>query len=135
MQPARAEADDCVTDPCRAAVDQPRSIDDSNAEPGQVELVVGHHAGVLRRLATDELTAGLAAACRHAIDDPGHPLGHDAADREVVEEEERLGAVADDIVGTHRDQVPADPVEPVQAATELDLGADAVGRADQHRLA
>ena len=45
-------------------------------------------------------------------------LGHDAAHRHVVEEEQRLGARAHDVVGAHRDEVDPDRVDrrPVRRA-------------------
>src|SRR5690606_28834993 len=54
---------------------------------------------------------------------------------EVVQEEQRLGALHQHIVDAHGDQVDADAVVPVQLLRQLELGADAVGAADQHRLA
>ena len=54
---------------------------------------------------------------------------------EVVEEEQRLGALHQDVVDAHRDQVDADGVVPVEREGELELGADAVGAGDQDRLA
>ena len=53
----------------------------------------------------------------------------------VVEEEQRLGALHDDVVGAHRDQVDADRVVAAGLDRQAQLGADAVGAGDQHRLA
>ena len=54
---------------------------------------------------------------------------------EVVEEEQRFGALHEHVVDAHRDQVDADRVVAVQDMGELELGADAVGAGYQHRLA
>ena len=54
---------------------------------------------------------------------------------EVVEEEQRLGALHEDVVDAHRDEVDADRVVAVERERELELGADAVGAGDEHRLA
>ena len=67
-------------------------------------------ARVLGRLAADERAAGLAAARRDAADEAGDGLRVEPADGDVVEEGERLGAAADDVVGAHRDEVDADRV-------------------------
>ena len=67
-----------------------------------------------------------------------HPLGDAAvelAGGEIIEEEERLGALDDEIVGAHRDQIDADAVVAVVIDRELELGADAVIGRDQQRIA
>ena len=53
---------------------------------------------------------------------------------EVVEEEQRLGALHDDVVDAHGDEVDADGVVAAGLDGELELGADAVGAGDQHRV-
>ena len=55
--------------------------------------------------------------------------------REIIEEEERLGALDDEVVGAHRDEVDADAVVAVEVDGELQLGADAVIGGDQQRIA
>ena len=50
---------------------------------------------------------------------------------EIIEEEERLGALDDQVVGAHRDQVDADAVMAAAVDGELELGADAVIGGDQ----
>ena len=54
---------------------------------------------------------------------------------EVVEEEERLGALHDQVVDAHGDEVDADRVEDAGVDGDLELGADAVGGGDQDRVA
>ena len=54
---------------------------------------------------------------------------------EIIEEEERLGALDDQIVGAHRDEIDADAVVPAAVDRELELGADAVIGGDQQRIA
>ena len=68
-------------------------------------------------------------------DELGDPLRDEVADRDVVEEGERLGAGADDVVGAHRDEVDADRVEATERRGDRGLRADAVGRGDEQRLA
>ena len=57
------------------------------------------------------------------------------ADGEVIQEEERNGALHRDIVDAVIHQVFAHRVVPARGKRDLQLGADAVGRADQHRFA
>ena len=49
----------------------------------------------------------------------------------VVEEEQRLGALDDDVVDAHRHQVDADRVVDAGLDRHLELGADAVGARNQ----
>ena len=53
---------------------------------------------------------------------------------EIVEEEQRLGALHDDVVDAHRDEVDADRRVDAGVDGDLELGADAVIGGDQHRI-
>ena len=64
----------------------------------------------------------------------GADLGLELAAGEIVEEEQRLGALHDEVVDAHRDEIDADRVVASGLDGELDLGADAVGGGDQHRV-
>jgi hypothetical protein len=104
-------------------------------EPGEVELVGGEQPRVLGGLAPDQGAAGLHAALGDAAHEGGDPVGVELADGDVVVEEQRLGAGDDEVVDDHRDEVDPDRVEHPEPAGEVDLGADPVGAADEHRLA
>ncbi len=69
VQARRAHSDDDVarTDPVGA--EDLIGLDDADAGRGDVVVTVGHHAGVLRRLATEQRAAGLDAALGDAADD------------------------------------------------------------------
>jgi hypothetical protein len=54
--------------------------------------------------------------------------------QEVVEEEQRLGALHEDVVDAHRHQILAHGVVAVELERQLELGAHAVGARNQHRL-
>ena len=90
---------------------------------------------MLRGLATDQGGPGLATARRHPADELGHVDRIELADRDVVEERERLGAAAHDVVGAHRDEVDADRVEPPDGGGDDGLRPHAVGRGDQQGFA
>ena len=62
-------------------------------------------------------------------------VGVDLAGGDVVEEEERLGAHADQVVDAHGDQVDADRVVATGRPGHHQLRADPVGRGHQHRAA
>ena len=69
-----------------------------------------------------------------AGDDALGDVALELAGREIVEEEQRLGALHDQIVDAHRDEIDADPVVAIAVDRELELGADAVVGRDQQRI-
>src|SRR5699024_965878 len=83
-------------------------------------------------LAAHQSAAGLHAALGHA----GHQLGdffrHVFAAGDVVQENQRLGAGADDVVDAHGHAVDAHGVVLVHQKGDFQLGAHAVGAGDQH---
>ncbi len=107
--------------------EQLRLIHGAHAEPGQVELVVGHHPWMLGRLAAQQGATRATATLGHAFHDRGDALGDHATHRQVVQEEERLGAGAHHVVRAHGHQVDPDGVEPAGHARDLELGPHAVG--------
>ena len=111
------------------------ALDDADAAAGQVERRRLHQPRVLGGLAADQRAAGLATAGRDRADELGDALRDRPADRDVVEEGERLGAAAHDVVGAHRHEVDADGVEAAERRRDGGLRADAVGRGDEQRLA
>ena len=116
-------------------IEQVGTLGDADAEARHVELVGAHQARMLGGLAADERAAGQLATGSHAADELGHVHRIDPADGQVVEEQERPRTVADDVVGAHRDEVPTDGLEPAHGGGDGRLGTDAVGRADEDRLA
>jgi hypothetical protein len=99
--------------------------DDPEARPGEVERAGLHEVRMLRGLAADEPTTGMDAAHGNASDELGDRLGLDPADRDVVEERQRLGTGADDVVCAYRDEVDADAVPPPERRCDRGLRPDA----------
>ena len=85
-----------------------------DGEAGEVVVAVAVHARHLRRLAADQRAAGQPAALGDAGDDRRALVGIELAGREIVEEEQRLGALHDDVVDAHGDEVDADRVVPAR---------------------
>ena len=106
----------------------------ADGEAGHVEVAAGELPGVLGGLAAEQHALGAQAALVHAGDDLGDLFGHDLADHEVVEEEQRHGAAGRHVVDAHRHEVDADGAQLVHGAGQLDLGAHAVGAGHQHRV-
>ena len=54
---------------------------------------------------------------------------------EIVEEVERFGGARDDVIDAHRHQVDANGIIARHHRRQFELGADAIGRRHQHRVA
>ena len=72
------------------------------------------------------------AGLGHAGDDVGHEVGVEHAGGDVVEEEQRRGRLHEHVVDAVVDDVGADAADRAEPGGQLDLGADAVGRGDEH---
>jgi hypothetical protein len=110
----------------------PRNGADDGA--GQVVLAVGIEAGHLRGFAADERAAVLAAGCGDAGNHFLDHLGRKTPGGEVVEKKQGRRALHGNVVDAVVDQVRADGVVDAQLESQLELGADAVGARNQHRI-
>ena len=132
MQPAARERVELVAGLHTAAVDDLVALDGADDEAGDVVVAERVDARHLRGLAADERAARRAAGLGDALDELGELLGDELAGRVVVEEEERLGAAAEDVVDAVVDEVDADPAVPPGGDRHLDLGADRVRARGEH---
>ena len=82
----------------------------ADREAGEVVVALAVQAGHLRRLAADQGAAGLVAARGDAGDHLARLARIQPAGGEVVEEEQRFGALHHDVVDAHRHQIDADRV-------------------------
>ena len=80
----------------------------ADGKAGEVVVLAVIHARHLGGLAADQRAAGDAAALGDALDDGGAGRDVELAGGEIVEEEQRLGALHDDVVDAHGDEVDAD---------------------------
>ena len=110
------------------------TVDDAHGKAGEVVVGRSHDARVLGHLAAHERAARELAAVGHTLDDLCHVLGLNVTDGNVVQEEQRLGARSQNIVDAHSDQVLAHRLVTVHDLGEHELGAHAVGTADQDRV-
>ena len=74
-------------------------------EKGRETRTLHVHPRHLRRLAPDERTPRLLTPLRDALDDRRGELDVEPAARVVVEEVERLGALHEEVVDGHRNEV------------------------------
>ena len=134
MEPRRGEAENDVARFEIAPRQELAPLGGADREAGEVEvapLIEPRHLG---GLAADERGAGDPAALGDAGDDLDGVSRLELAGGEIVEEEQRLGALDDEIVDAHGDQIDADRVENAGVDGDLQLGADPVGGRDQDRV-
>ena len=120
--------------PHGGAVEDAGFVHDPDGEARQVVLVLGVKARHLGGLAADERRAGLDAALRHARDDFSYALRHIPAAGDVVEEKERLGPGADNVVHAHGHAVYAHRVVLAEEEGYFELRAHAVRAGDEDGL-
>ena len=134
MNAARRHAHQHVADLDLRAVDQPLLLDHTDREAGDVVLAVGIHTRHFGRLAAHQGATRLAAALRDPGDDSFDFAGLVAPHGHVVEEQQRFGPLRQHVVDAHGHGIDADGIVLVHGERQLELGADAVGAAHQHRL-
>ena len=90
----QAERD--VADFQSGARQQAAALGGADGKAGQIVVALGVEAGHFGRFAADQGAAGFDAAGRDALDDFGADRRIELAGREIIEEEQRLGALHDD---------------------------------------
>ena len=108
VEAARRQPQQQVAGANRRSIDDVGTGHDADDETGQVVVVAGIEVGKLGGFAPDEGHPSR----RTGVGDAGHDLGRNVrvelADRQVVKEEERIGAVHGDVVDAVVHQVDAD---------------------------
>ena len=135
MHAARGEAQQDVAGGDVGPGQAPGPLDRADREAREIVVarpVVVRHLGAL---AADQRAARLAATLGNPRDHLARLLRLELGGGEIVQEEQRLGALDDEVVDAHRDQVDAGDAMPAALRQKLQLGADAVGRGDQDRIA
>ena len=108
---------------------------DADERSGDVEGARRVHARHLGGLATEQGAAGDSARLGHPADHLGDEIGVEHAGGDVVEEEQRPGRLHEHVVDAVVDDVHPDAAHHAEPGGEFDLGADAVGRGDEHGVA
>ena len=106
----------------------------ADREAREIEISLRVEARHFRGLAADQRAAGFDAGVGDALHYRGALGGIEPAGREIVEEEQRLGALDDDVVDAHRDEIDADRIENSALDRDSELGADPVVGRDQHGI-
>ncbi len=134
MRTGGGEAKDHVAHGDIGARQQRIALGGADRKAGEIVVAVDIHAGHLGGFAAHEGAARTPASFGDAGHEAAADIGVETAARIVVEEEQRLGALHDDVVDAHRHQVDADRVGHGGLDRDLELGADAVGAGDQDRV-
>ena len=110
------------------AGDDAIALDHAHGESDEIELSRLHRARVLGHLPADERAPRGAATFRDALHQLLDVAGVELADGNVIEEKQRLGPLAHQVVDTHRDEVDADRFELADRLRDEGLGTDTVRR-------
>ena len=109
-------------------------VNDTNGKAREVVILERHQTGMLSGLASDERRAGLNAALCNAANDGSDLFGVVLAASDVVKEEERLCAAANDVVYAHCNRVDTDGVMLVHEDSELYFRTAAVRTGNEYGL-
>ena len=110
------------------------ALNRAHAKTGQIIVAWPIHAGHFRRLATDQGAARQLAPFGNTGHDSGGNAVLKMARCEVIQEKQRFGALHDEVIDAHRDQIDADRIMAVMVDGELDLGAHAIIARHQQRV-
>ena len=134
MDAGRSKADHRIAGRDIGARQQRAAFGSTDREAGEVVIAVLVEAGHFGGFAADQRAAGFPAAFRHPGNDGGRGLRIEFAAGKIVQKEQRLGALHHEVIDRHRHQIDADAAMQAGLDRNLDLGADAIGRGDQHRI-
>ena len=130
MQPAAGHANDRVSCARSTRVNELVALDETDAKAREIKRVVGEQPGCS---AVSPPTSAQPMAAQASPTPPTRSrdgLRVELADSDVVQEVSGLGAMTDDVVGTHRDKVLTDRPKAAHAPCDLRFRAYAVRRSD-----
>src|SRR4030095_5113601 len=122
VQAGGGQPDQDVPGAHTAAVEDRISVHDAHDEARDVVLPCSIEAGHLRRLAAQQGAARFAAAARDSVHHRGQDLRVELAGREVVHEEQRRGALYQDVVDAVIDEIAPDTVVDTGFECDAQLG-------------
>ena len=111
-----------------------RFFNRTHTKPGQVIFACRVHAGHFGGLAANQCAVAQLAALGNAANHSSSYFNIKLAAGKIVQEKQRLCTLHQHIVHTHSHQVNADGVMHLPFKRQLELGAHAVGAADQYRF-
>ncbi len=133
MHPARSEPEEHVAHR-HAGRQRATPLHGAHREAGEIEITAGVHPRHLGRLAADQRRPCLGAAGGDPADDLRRGIDLQLAGGKIVEEEQRFGALADEVVHAHGHEVDPDAREAPRLDRQPELRPDPVRRRNQHRV-
>ncbi len=115
-------------------IDQLRAFDRTDDEPGDIVFAVRVEPGHFGGLSAEQRASVLVARRRQAFDDLHGHIGIEPAGGEIIEEEQRHRALDQDVVDAVIHEIAADRVVDTGHECHAQLGADAVGAGNEHRI-
>ena len=134
MQPGGGQAEDDVALFDRILWQERPALRRADGKAGEIVIAVAVHARHFSGLTADQRGACALAAVGNAGDDRLGGLRLKFAAGEIVEKEERLGALNDEVVYAHGHQIVTDAVVNAGLTGQLQLGADTVGGGAEDRV-
>ena len=110
------------------------AVDYTDDEACQIVLARRIKARHFRSFAADERAASFAAGAAHALDELLDHLRLEFTHRQIIEEEERLGALHQDVIDAVIDQVATNRGVHAHGHSHFQFRPDSIGAGDQHRL-
>lgn len=134
MEAGGADPDEKIVGGDGLTIDETAFFDDTDAEAGEIIIVIAVEVGHDRGFTAEEAAIGLNATVGDTAND-GFEEGRVVAGHgDIVEEEEGFGAGAEDIIDAHGDEI--DPNRGVISSQlgDFELGADAIGTGNEERF-
>jgi hypothetical protein len=135
VQAARRQAKDDISRYHVRSGQKAVPLDSADRETRQIDVARRVVAGHFGRLPADQGAARFAAAVGDALQCGQRATPIQPAGGIIVEEEQGFGALADQVVDAHGDEVDAGGVQAPGLGQEAQLGADAVRGRDEQRVA
>ena len=106
----------------------------ADGKTGQIVFACGVHAGHLGRFAANQRATRQLTSLGDTTNHGRGRVNVELAAGKVIQKEQGLGTLHQHIVDAHGDQVDTHGVVHIPFERQLELGADAVGAAHQHRF-
>src|SRR5262249_17377950 len=109
-------------------------FDDADDETRQIIFSLGKITRMLSGFAPDQHTARLTTPGSNSSHNHLGDIDIKLATDKVIQDEKRLSALRDNIIHTHRYKIDADAIVLLHHERHFELGPDAIGGRNQHRM-
>ena len=135
MRTTRGKPEQHITRRHPVAANDSCFFDDPHGEARQVVFAIGIHARHLGCFTADQRAARLFTAAGNTAHHTRGGIHIQPATSEVVQKKQRLGALHQNVIDAHGDQINAHGVMTIEGEREFELGAHAVGARHQNGFA